>query len=408
MTNITGVASCEFSDIYLSELVIQSGFVGSLPLIIFSRWVFLVLLIWLDSRYGRDVDGNRANLIELRVSKWLAIGTAITLFVFFLAFIDVARYTPAFASGVNRFNWGLSHSDRLVPRQLLDNMIYLLIFPAMSIRYGGKRLGAITIGVYLAYSLWIGIKFGGHFQALCIFIWVYYDRIIRIDSKKLQKAAFGILLSVLILVLGAVQLHSYSASSEFSAPKYLLSRTAQQGQLWWRTYDLSKTANIDQFDNEISVILHGDPTEEYNHVGSSQGLYMIMYLTAPQGVVNTKLATSSSYTEGGYAAAYYYFGSIGPVLFSILIALLITFFLNSCLRALAKSRLIDAVVYLRLVFMTITLMSMFHLGLFGPISLICYAYLILSRLLQATKRSRPLRASGNETRDPSLRLLSGQ
>ena len=77
----------------------------------------------------------------------------------------------------------------------------------------------------------------------------------------------------------------------------------------------------DEFKNEITALFE-QKEGAANNVGSRNGIYGIMYATAPQSIIDGKLTTGSQYTEGGYAAAYYYFGPLGAICFSVLMRLL--------------------------------------------------------------------------------------
>ena len=377
ITNITGVAICEFTEIWLTELQVGTSYVGSMPLLIISRWLFITVLFYFDQRFGGEVDGVWSSILEIRKSKWLEVATFFTMILFVLALIDVVRYPPASFAGVDRFNWNLTFSSRIMPEAIRNNLIFLVIFPALSIRYGKRELGIVTMTVLLIYFLWIGEKFGAYFQALYIFVWVYYDKVIRIDAKRLRKIACALILSVVVLIAGAVSIQSFSESEAFSQADYLLSRGAQQGQLWWRMYAVTDSAHIKEFSNEIEAVLFGDPTESDHYIGSKQGMNMVMYQTAPYSVVNNKLATGSSYTEAGYAAVYYYFGAMGPIVFSAIMALLIGALTNALLSALSKIKLLESLVLIRLVISANALLGAFRLMLFGLPSLISIMYLII-------------------------------
>lgn len=54
----------------------------------------------------------------------------------------------------------------------------------------------------------------------------------------------------------------------------------------------------------------------------------MMYLNAPDDLVNIKLAMGSRYTEASYPSIYYYFGSFGTLVFSIITALVTALLVN--------------------------------------------------------------------------------
>ena len=388
--NVFGVAVCEFASLHLNELATSTAFSGSLPLLILARWLFLAILFLLDVRFGDDLLTERESFSYSVRSKWIPLATLVTTVVLAIALIDVMRYPPAFFAGVDRFSWESTYGNRFLPDKVASNLIYLLIIPALSVRYGNRKLGILAIALFITYSFWTGVKFGGYFELICIFVLVYYDLILKADARRLQSAAIGLFTVMVLLVGGAAYLNSLSSSNESTTTGYLLNRLAQQGQLWWKTFDQCDQVHAEEFNNEIDIILHGDPTEASNHVGSKQGLYMIMYYTAPRNIVNSKLASGSSYTEAGYASAYYYFGEFGVMVFSSVLAVVIWIAVTCFLKALNAARLIDAVVILRIVFVAGTFLSMFWLGLFKPVSIACYAYLLFSYLYRYEEGYRPI------------------
>lgn len=72
---VLGTAIIElFPSIYLVELRCYSSFVGSLPLIVFGYWLFLVVINLVDKNYEFEI-------IRERIDDWQNIKSFITLLI---------------------------------------------------------------------------------------------------------------------------------------------------------------------------------------------------------------------------------------------------------------------------------------------------------------------------------------
>lgn len=111
-------------------------------------------------------------------------------------------------------------------------------------------------------------------------------------------------------------------------------------------------------------------------VGANNGIYKIMYLCAPESVIDWKLGTGSRYTEAGMAAVYYYFGAFGVILFAAIMGFIVAATVNCFLRFIANNNLIAAMLMLRIFMIERTFLSMFTMAdFFKPLSLLSYIYL---------------------------------
>lgn len=374
--NILGVGECEFFVLPLGELSTTSSFAGSLPLIIFARWIFVVVLEYVDLRLFPDKQLSINRKETRQLSRACNIATIIISVVFCACLIDVMRYPSAQALGIDRFTWKSTYSSPFMPALITDNLAYAAVIPLMSLRLGKKSFGAISLILLIMYYFWTGSKFGPFLIIACVAALVFYDLIAKLNIAILRRLIVCVAVVFAILISFAALVQT-SISSTTDPNEYLFARLAQQGQLWWSTYDLCNVPHPEEFANEIDAAFFDDPTKSDNHVGSSQGLYMIMYLTAPSDIVDAKLSTGSSYTEAGYAAMYYYFGPIGVILFSIILAPIIAFIVSLLLRAIRIGRPFDALILVRLMVMANMLMASLHLGLFGKVSIASIVFLIV-------------------------------
>ena len=157
-------------------------------------------------------------------------------------------------------------------------------------------------------------------------------------------------------------------------------RLSQQGQLWWRTYDLCSVdgTHISELTDEIDGIIRGSTNIAVN-VGAKYGIYKIMYYAAPDSVVHDKLESGSRYTEAGFATAYYYAGVVGVLVFAVIMGIIISLITNALLKSLCNGKLINVVLWARLLSVSMTVLSMHtFVVLFDAESIVSYAYLILA------------------------------
>ncbi len=161
--------------------------------------------------------------------------------------------------------------------------------------------------------------------------------------------------------------------------EYFSERVSQQGQLWWRIYDLyGGNIHPDEFVNEINAFFEGDkPNQEC--IGAKNGIYKVMYLCAPETVVTNKLSTGSRYIQADYAVVYYYFGVLGVIIYSVLMAIIVSRIVNLFILALKKKEFIKTLIYLRFFNMIRSSFCMLTFGEFlDIISILSYVYLIFT------------------------------
>ena len=381
--NIAGCAVAEFTQMYLSELQVDAAYVGSLPLLVFSRWLFLAGIIFLDSRIQIDsFDERQAPPKEGKASSidWVGVATWGVLVVCVFAVIRVMDTTPASVLGIDRFEYAETYGE-VVPGFIANALPYLMISPLFSIKRGaGRAAGILSIGLYLVFLVWIGVKFGTLFTLFCFALLVFSKEIAALGKKVLRK----VLIFAIAIMLALVGFAAYSQSSISSkgSTDYLFSRMAQQGQLWWKTYaNTSGVNHSDEFGSELEAFF--GMNEDIPTVKRDTGIYKIMYFTAPHDVVERKLMAGSEYTEAAYAASYYYFGCLGPVAFSIGMALLAVFSVRGLINSLVRKDVVGMLIFGRFILLTRTALSTFAFSNFlDPLSLLSWGYLVLRALMR--------------------------
>lgn len=377
-----GIAVIEiFPSIYLGELRCQSYFTGALPLFIFCSWISLFVLEIMDYRYRQSLEN-----ISIEKIKDKSFKKRINLFACFSCVIliiqllyAISYFPPSFSLGVDRFVYDSNYSFPWILNKVKNLAPVLVCLSILALLYANKAIGLVGVAAYFIYFLWIGEKFGSFFTLLSILMICYYNKFVNIKKGKRRKITVIAIIILIVLVLVAVFIASNIIG--ISPYEYFVHRTAQQGQLWWKTYDITKgKVHPLEFKNEIYAFIEGNkPIQEC--VGANNGIYKIMYLCAPEAVVTNKLASGSRYSEAGYALMYYYFGVPGLIIYSILFGIIISGVIRMFINALQTEDYIKAMIYVRFFMLTRTAFSMFTFGDFlDIISILSYAYLIFAHV----------------------------
>lgn len=388
VANIIGVAVCELSSVYLGELYTWSSFAGSLPLIVFSRWLALDALRLLEarcpvSRFSLLSSGSvnfwgRAKGYVLDFAHLATFGLIVALFIhlsshpFFLLGIDRVAYSQLYLTGI----WGTISSWLSI----------LIVVPILCIRVRRSRVAFLTVAIYALTLFWTGVKFGSYFALLCAFAIVFYDKICCFDKRRVSQILCAILVVLTVLVLMASSIQTVYTQRD--ASEYLPARIAQQGELWWRVYDLyGQEPHPTQITNELANITTDETVSD--SVGAKYGIYNVMYLSAPSFYIDRYLSGGARYTEGGYASALYSLGFSGTVLFSLAIALLTYFVQTSLIRAVVADRPMATVLIYRLYIITSSAIVMGVFGqFFNSMSLCSYLLLFIIWISTSARQGR--------------------
>ena len=372
---ISGTAICELiPGLFLDELRCDTAFAGSLPLLIFAYWMLLMSLYLYDLKKG--VPLTDISFLGGNAKKRAPDKITVILFVLFTILFSKVASRPAMLLGIDRFQYAKNFAPKGIWASISNVSSVLLIFPFLSLLYGNRYLGTLTIVLYVLYHFWMGTKFGPFFSMMCVGLLVSYNYIARKGKRFLKKANKRAIALFACLVLFAVCFSSISDS--YKGDGYFFKRCAQQGQLWWKTYQLAERPSPSDFSTEIDALLHPKRAVSEN-VGSQNGIYRIMYLCAPKEMVDFKLSTGSRYSEGGCAAAYYYFGTLGVVLYTYLSGLISAITVNAFIMAVKRRQYIKEVILLRFFIQVRACVVMFvFLDLLDKVSLCGYCYLALS------------------------------
>lgn len=369
---IAGTTIIEINTFYLIELRTETSFIGSVPLLVFSYWTLFVILSFNEIT---QTDNLNNRIIGRDYSILIKIGIYLAILAYLYLFIPVCN-KPAFLMGVDRFIYSQTRTYLPFTNLLTNLSADLLIFPLLGIFYGFRKSSIVAILLYLMYFLWIGNKFGPFFTALCIIGMVFYDNISAMNPAKIRKlavSALSILLSLICITWGLAILQS-----DKDGFGYLEKRLAQQGQLWWKTYEQANVNSYySDFSNEIKAALNKNLSVQES-INARNGIYGIMYFTTPENVVKTKLSSGSRYTESGFATAYYYFGMYGTILYAILMGFVISYTVNAFIKAIRNEDIIKILILVRLFQIERYCVSMFEwTAMFNWVSILSYIILIM-------------------------------
>jgi hypothetical protein len=164
----------------------------------------------------------------------------------------------------------------------------------------------------------LGSKFGEYIAAIyffMIFFLFYFNKIKHVKKLLNYFLISGFLILIITFFHRNVLYHKLNVFNQ-----YLYQRIAQQGQLWWGTYDKKLNGNLKEALAELTY------KSEYKYnmdIQNQNGIWKIMLLNAPKEVVETKFENFSRYTASTRASLNYYFGLLGNCIFHILVAKLI-------------------------------------------------------------------------------------
>lgn len=372
-----GIFACEFFSLRLVEIDSQTKYVGSLPLLMVGQWSFVSALLLFERllivRASQEVKG----LPEIKEKYTHSLVNALTVAVaalFSAAFFSIID-KPAFLIGVDRFGYAASITDGTLIEKITPILPSLLVIPCICFSKGNRILSSYTLLIYCLYSVWTGQKFGAIFTALCFFFLANY-RLFSDLITRYRIRFLAVLGAVLIAMVGFAATYMIVAAG--SSIDYLLIRTSQQGQLWWKTYQITDgEMHASEFSNEIVAALDGEE-DISDSVGANNGIYKIMYLCAPEQLVNNKLMSGSRYTDAGYACAYYYFGSIGVVGYGLIMASIVGLLTNVVIYAADHTRILMLILFGRLYNISRTSYLMFTFGdYFDTASKLTYLILLV-------------------------------
>ena len=316
----------EIKVIYLYELKKYSFFKGSFPELILIYIIFFYSLF-----YFLKKDIIKKNILKLtKCDKNLKLLEYIIFFIILIYnfyFLQKTLQAPYYKLNVDRFVYNKIMFTKIefFFFRLHPLVIMILSYFYLNIRRLIIKLCVVLNIIIIFLILFLsGNKFG-EFISLVFYVFLILLPLFYKNIKKLKKM-FKILLTMLSVIILLTYTHKKMYDSNYNFNKfynYVIQRGAQQGQLWWGTYDKKYEGSVKEV---ILELKNGQAKYLYNkQINEQTGIWKIMLLNAPQQIVEDKYESGSRYSCSSKASINYYFGLIGNIIFSILSARLFSF-----------------------------------------------------------------------------------
>lgn len=343
--NIVGVYICENESIYLTELGIMSHFVGSFSLLVIGWTLFIHILYLWDSKYDISNDGSDNILIHVKFQQHNV--EISNMFMWTIVLLEIALLirvfpVPFWITGTDRF---FIHKVYITGIWEKGFYFILLSIPIIvsNILNKKSKLAYGILSTYIGILFWTGEKFGAYWNIIvlfCIMISVKYNYKNQVYFRMILKK-FVMVGSCLFLVIFVNFFLLYGKNENNHFSDYFLQRVAQQGQLWWRTYELIKQSNdskMDELQDEFRTYFSSDESykKDYNHA-----IYKIMRFTTPKAIFDKRIASGSRYSTSTFATMYYYFKEYGVLIYPIFGASLFFWISYIFMYSVARSYLIE-------------------------------------------------------------------
>lgn len=384
VANVLGCFLCEFGDFFVIELSSNAHYVGALPVLVLSQLTFFTFIFEFELKNEKKVNKL---LPQFKKESYLNEKTLFTLnifvFVLYMAlFVHILPYS-ALRLNVDRMTFANLGFNSGIWGSLSKWAQFFIPIPIACIAYTKKKkyrvFGVITLIIYCLYYLWIGNKFGSFFSLFCVFCMLMFSKY-EIKEKYLKRILVIVICFMVVLIFGAAFIFTKFQTQGINVSSYIQNRLAQQGQLFWRTIDVSGgKLHFSEFGNEVRGTFARTNNAE-DMIDAKYGVYNIMYLCAPKWKVDNFIRYGSRYTEAGYASAFYYFGLFGCMIFAIIIAYVVVKVTNLIVNSTKNSNLVGMILTIRMFYIICTVWQLFLFSdLFTGTSIITYFWLFATR-----------------------------
>lgn len=330
LLNIIGVYIIETQNIYLYEIDKSSYFKNSLIELILIQMIFLYVLLKKEKKFFvKKININR----KIKFFNKLLV---ILIFIYVFYFFIIGVKDPYFTLNMDRFLYkNLRFS--LIERKLFDYNIcifYLQIF--LLYVFKNEKIYRILLKVSIILMIITGILVGNKFGEFIAYLNAFTLVNLRYNRFKIEKIKkiISIIWKYVVLIIVILFIHKSLLYTDYDFKDfrvYFYNRGAQQGQLWWGTYDKKNKGTLSEVGRELL-----SDEQKYRKTGdfkTENGIWKIMLLNTPKNIIENRAKSFSSYTMSSNASINYYFGLIGNILFSIIMGICIRksiyFFFNT-------------------------------------------------------------------------------
>lgn len=385
-TNVFGVYAIETASFYLPELGLTSHYAGSFPLIVAYHFFFLVGLCIFDRTNSRRGETVR---LPKGKEKWVNAFLVFSI-VLLILFVSIALTNPFFDNGADRFSYAQGTLLQRALGTFSGYAVYLVPLAVLGFQIGFKAKALGVIGLCALLGFLTGNKFGIFLLLAYTFVLGLYPLIKKMSRNRLMQSVFGIC-ALVIIFLSITFMHN-ALNYGYSLDKnleYLNQRLAQQGELWWRTYDLENAAtskdHFDEIDDELAAWFNTDADPS----SGSYGIYKTMLIDIPYpSMFYEKIETGSRYAYSTPSSIYYYFGPIGMMVFAVVVAFFYSMVVNAVIKAMSQGKVLRSIILIKFLILSNQvlvqsdfdlLMSWETLGFLAFYAIIC----VLERRTQA-------------------------
>ena len=347
--NVLGVYIIEQSKLYLTELNVDSSYAGSLPLLVTAWSIFLIVLLILDMLFPVN---PKCNDIEFGLMfKDFRINCFALLQYFMLLLVTLLWFhlwqNPFYLEHMDRFAYQLKYVTGGYKRIFAWCLYCVPVICYMAIKEHSK-IAVLDLVLYVALLFWTSEKFGGFFN-IALNIGLIYSIYGEGYSSEGVRNILVKFMIVFVVLLSIVFIHrglNYK-SSITGELAYFKQRIAQQGQLWWRTYNIDKNNDMRfyELDSEINTFFE---TNDLNEKSYNHAIYKIMRFTTPLDMFWRKIDSGSRYSTSTFASFYYYFKEIGVIAYSIIGAIIFWIFHRMFIYSIKNSYFIETLISARL------------------------------------------------------------
>lgn len=341
LTNVLGVYIIETRSLMLPELLQISSNVGALSVISAIHILFIETLLLRNDLKEEDYYKITASPAEGNTEFWLQLLVVFQLLVTAVALARIIRY-PAVFLGIDRFIYRKQYLSGVWGSVSVLLTLFLPLDFIYFIRYK-KKLGILALVGYFLYLFWIGTKFGLYLIAI---YWLVVPFARNLNRKQLRKVlAFFAVVFMLLLGMINLQGHLVYNRDHSENAEYLYSRIDQQGQMWWAIYK--------DFRNQTHATEISDETRTFftsqKPVDMRFGIYKMMMLETPATTFRNKVYNGNTrYAFSTDASLYYYFGIIGLVVWTIVMAAFYSWVVRRYVSAFRRVRVIQVVLFTKL------------------------------------------------------------
>lgn len=345
--NLAGVFICEHSNLWLNELGVYSGYVGSFPLIC-AGWTIFISTVWLlDQKYPFSDEAKKNEIIKFRMGQRTILvqeGVVILSFVLSALLLLHVIPHPAFAEHMDRFAYQAQYMSAIWRHIATTVYTGLPILIAIFILKGTdskfvKILGHLGLWMYIGFLFCSGEKFGGFWYIVVLFCIIFSIKGQNMSVRCLRSSLLKVV-AIFFLLLMILLVHRSLTYDSAMASTYLPQRIAQQGQLWWATYKLDKNNNlhVDELDDEFGTYFQFSDIndKEYNHA-----IYKIMRVVTPSNLFQRKIESGSRYSTSTFASMFYYFKIPGVFIFAVIGGLLYWGIMREFIRNIHHGNIVE-------------------------------------------------------------------